>query len=136
MGHRATLSSLPQGSDTATLKRTSTPDEVVVRAMAVRGVAGAIIALPDGLPVASRLPRELNPEVVAAVLPQMFARLSEYTDELQLGKVDTLEFTSANVPWRLFRTRSLVFAAIAHRGGSLPFAELAALVQEIQATTE
>jgi predicted regulator of Ras-like GTPase activity (Roadblock/LC7/MglB family) len=123
-------------SDTATLRRTSTPDEVVARAIALNGVAGAIIALPDGLPVASRLPRDLNPEVVAAVLPQMFARLSEYTDELQLGKVDTLEFTSANVPWRLFRTRNLVFAAIAHKGKSLPFSELTALIQEIQATRE
>lgn len=124
------------GSDTTTLKRTCTPDEVIARAMDLNGVAGAIIALPDGLPVASRLPGDLNPEMVAAVLPQMFARLSEYTDELQLGKVDTLEFTSANVPWRLFRTRNLVFAAIARKGENLPFSELTALVQEIQATRE
>jgi predicted regulator of Ras-like GTPase activity (Roadblock/LC7/MglB family) len=124
------------GSDTTTLKRTCTPDEVVARALDLSGVAGAIIALPDGLPVASRLPGDLNPEMIAAVLPQLFARLSEYTDELQLGKVDTLEFTSANVPWRLFRTRNLVFAAIAHKGERLPFSELTALVQEIQATRE
>ena len=127
---------LKSPSDTATIKRATTPDEAVVRATALNGVAGAIIALPDGLPVASRLPREYNAETVAAVLPQMFARLSEYTNELQLGKIDTIEFTSSNIPWRLFRTRNLVFAAMAHKGKSLPFTELTALVQEMQATTE
>lgn len=122
--------------DTSTGTRSHSPDELVFRAVALEGVAGAIIALSDGLPVASRLPRDFDPEIVAAVLPQMFARLSEYTDELRLGKVDTLEFTSANTPWRLFRVKNLFFAALAHRGSSLPSRELTALAQEMQSTTE
>ncbi|HTL18602.1 MAG TPA: hypothetical protein VL793_15300, partial [Patescibacteria group bacterium] len=38
----------------------ATPNEVVSRAAGLEGVAGALIALPDGLMVANRLPPDLN----------------------------------------------------------------------------
>jgi hypothetical protein len=38
------------------VKRYASPNEIVSRAAALDGVAGALIALPDGLMVASRIP--------------------------------------------------------------------------------
>src|ERR1019366_5929827 len=43
----------------------ATPNEIVSRAASLDGVAGALIALPDGLMVASRLRADLNGETLA-----------------------------------------------------------------------
>ena len=53
------------------INRCATPNEVVSRAAALDGVAGALVALPDGLMVASRLASDVNGETLAAFLPQI-----------------------------------------------------------------
>ncbi|HTL56529.1 MAG TPA: hypothetical protein VL361_12670 [Candidatus Limnocylindrales bacterium] len=109
----------------------ATPNEVVSRAAGLDGVAGALIALPDGLMVANRLPPELNADTLAAFLPQIFGKVSQCTKELRMGELNNLNFTVGNVPWKIFRVNAIFFAAFGRVGEPLPTAQLAALAGEL-----
>jgi len=109
----------------------ATPNEVVSRAASLEGVAGALIALPDGLMVANRLPAELNADTLAAFLPQIFGKVSQCTKELRMGELNNLNFTVGNVPWKIFRVNAIFFAAFGRAGEPLPTAQLAALAGEL-----
>jgi predicted regulator of Ras-like GTPase activity (Roadblock/LC7/MglB family) len=109
----------------------ATPNEVVSRAASLDGVAGALIALPDGLMVASRLSPDLNADTLAAFLPQIFAKVSQCTKELRMGDLNNLNFTVGNVPWKIFRVNAIFFAAFGRAGEALPTAQLAALAAEL-----
>lgn len=109
----------------------ATPNEIVSRAAALDGVAGAIIALPDGLLVASRIPGDFNPDTLAAFLPQIFGKVSQCTKELRMGDLNNLNFTVGNVPWKIFRVNAIFFAAFGRAGEPLPTAKLAALAAEL-----
>jgi predicted regulator of Ras-like GTPase activity (Roadblock/LC7/MglB family) len=109
----------------------ATPNEVVSRAAAVEGVAGALIALPDGLMVASQLSPELNGETLAAFLPQIFGKISQCTKELRMGELNNINFTVGNVPWKIFRVNAIFFAAFGRAGEALPTVALAALAAEL-----
>jgi len=109
----------------------ATPNEVVSRAAGLDGVAGALIALPDGLMVANRLPPELNADTLAAFLPQIFGKVSQCTKELRMGELNNLNFTVGNVPWKIFRVNAIFFAAFGRAGEPLPTAQLAALAGEL-----
>ena len=109
----------------------ATPNEVVSRAASLDGVAGALIALPDGLMVASRLPPDLNGDTLAAFLPQIFAKVNQCTKELRMGELNNLNFTVGNVPWKIFRVNAIFFAAFGRAGEPLPTAKLAALAAEL-----
>jgi predicted regulator of Ras-like GTPase activity (Roadblock/LC7/MglB family) len=119
----------PGGTDF--VARYATPNEIVSRAAAVEGVAGALIALPDGLMVASRIPSELNGDTLAAFLPQIFAKVNQCTRELRMGELNNLNFTVGNVPWKIFRVNAIFFAAFGRAGEPLPTAALAALAAEL-----
>src|SRR5207245_4003134 len=112
---------------TSFVTRYATPNEVVSRAAALDGVAGALIALPDGLMVASQLSPELNGETLAAFLPQIFGKVSQCTKELRMGELNNLNFTVGNVPWKIFRVNAIFFAAFGREGEPLPTAQLAEL---------
>jgi len=109
----------------------ATPNEIVSRAAALDGVAGALIALPDGLMVANRIPPELNGDTLAAFLPQIFSKVSQTTKELRMGELNNLSFTVGNVPWKIFRVNAIYFAAFGRVGEALPTAPLAALAAEL-----
>jgi predicted regulator of Ras-like GTPase activity (Roadblock/LC7/MglB family) len=109
----------------------ATPNEVVSRAAGLDGVVGALIALPDGLMVANRLPPDLNAETLAAFLPQIFGKVSQCTKELRMGELNNLNFTVGNVPWKIFRVHAIFFAAFGRAGVPLPTAQLAALAAEL-----
>lgn len=109
----------------------ATPNEVISRAAGLDGVAGALIALPDGLMVANQLPPELNGDTLAAFLPQIFGKVSQCTKELRMGELNNLNFTVGNVPWKIFRVNAIFFAAFGHAGEPLPTAQLAALAAEL-----
>lgn len=113
------------------LSRYATPNEVVSRAVVLDGVAGALIALPDGLMVASKLPADLNGDTLAAFLPQIFGKVSQCTKELRMGELNNLNFTVGNVPWKIFRVNAIFFAAFGRAGKGLPTAQLAALAAEL-----
>jgi len=111
--------------------RRTTPKEVVARAMSFRGVAGALVALPDGLTVASHIPADLNADTLAAFLPQIYGRVSQCTKELRMGELNNLNFTVGNVPWKVFRIHGVYFAAFGRVGEQLPTAQLAQLAGEL-----
>lgn len=120
---------VPSGTDF--VARYATPNEIVSRAAALDGVAGALIALPDGLMVANRIPPELNGDTLAAFLPQIFAKVSQCTKELRMGELNNLNFTVGNVPWKIFRVNAIFFAAFGRAAEALPTAQLAALASEL-----
>lgn len=109
----------------------ATPNEVVSRAAALEGVSGALIALPDGLMVASRLAADLNGDTLAAFLPHIFGKVSQCTKELRMGELNNLNFTVGNVPWKIFRVNAIFFAAFGRAGQALPTSQLAALASEL-----
>lgn len=119
----------PTGTDF--VSRYATPNEIVSRAAALDGVAGALIALPDGLMVANRIPAEQNGDTLAAFLPQIFAKVSQCTKELRMGELNNLNFTVGNVPWKIFRVNAIFFAAFGRAGEPLPTGQLAALAAEL-----
>ncbi|MFZ0829008.1 MAG: roadblock/LC7 domain-containing protein [Verrucomicrobiia bacterium] len=111
--------------------RYATPKEIVERAMELPGVVGVLVALPDGLRVASQVPPEFNADTLAAFLPQIFDRVSQSTKELRMGALNNFNFTVGNVPWRIFRVNAVYFAAFGCAGEALPSAQLAALAAEL-----
>jgi predicted regulator of Ras-like GTPase activity (Roadblock/LC7/MglB family) len=113
------------------LTRYATPNEVVSRAAALDGVAGALVALPDGLMVASKLSADLNGDTLAAFLPHIFGKVSQCTKELRMGELNNLHFTVGNVPWKIFRVNAIFFAAFGRAGQPLPTGQLAALAGEL-----
>jgi predicted regulator of Ras-like GTPase activity (Roadblock/LC7/MglB family) len=121
----------PSAPGTDFLKRYATPNEIVSRAAALDGVAGALISLPDGLLVASRIPPEINADTLAAFLPQIFGRVAQTTKELRMGELNNLNFTVGNVPWKIFKVGSIFFAAFGRTGEPLPTAQLAGLAAEL-----
>jgi predicted regulator of Ras-like GTPase activity (Roadblock/LC7/MglB family) len=111
--------------------RKSTPNDVVLKATTLEGVYGALVALPDGLPVAARLDSSQNSDAIAALIPQMYSKLSGCTKELRMGELNNLNFTVGNVPWKIFRVNGIFFAAFGTAGQSLPTAQLAQLATEL-----
>jgi predicted regulator of Ras-like GTPase activity (Roadblock/LC7/MglB family) len=113
------------------LSRQSHPKDVVARAMALPGVAGAVVAMADGMRVASQVPVELSADTVAAFLPQIFDRVNQSTRELRMGPLNNVKFTVGNVPWKIFRVNAVYFAAFGRAGEQLPSAQLAQLASEM-----
>jgi predicted regulator of Ras-like GTPase activity (Roadblock/LC7/MglB family) len=111
--------------------RAATPADVVARAVQLPGVVGAVIALPDGLKVASQIPADLNGDTLAAFIPQIFARVNQCSRELRMGDLNNLSFTVGNAPWKIFRVNAVYFAAFGRANESLPGAPLAALAVEL-----
>jgi predicted regulator of Ras-like GTPase activity (Roadblock/LC7/MglB family) len=113
------------------LKRYATPSEIVRKAGALPGVEGALIALPDGLLVASQIPPTMNADTIAAFLPQIFGRVTQSTRELRLGDLNNLNFTVGNVPWKIYRVGAIYFAVFGRAGEPLPTAQLVGIAAEL-----
>ena len=111
--------------------RKATPNDVVTKASLLEGVYGAMVALPDGLLVASKLSPDVNGDAIAALIPQMYSKLSGCTKELRMGELNNLNFTVGNVPWKIFRVNGIFFAAYGCAGEPLPGAHLAELAAEL-----
>ena len=111
--------------------RKATPNQVVMKASMLEGVYGALVALPDGLPVACKLDPSQNADTIAALIPQMYSKLSGCTKELRMGELNNLNFTVGNVPWKIFRVNGIFFAAFGCAGEPLPTAQLAELAAEL-----
>jgi len=97
-----------------------TPSEIVQKTSALRGVAGALIAMQDGLLVAGHLPPGLNAETIAAFLPQMHSRMTQYSKELKFGEANNLTLIVDDVPLKIFKTGGVFFTVLGRPGESLP----------------
>lgn len=111
--------------------RRATPNEIVMKASLLEGVYGALVALPDGLLVAAKLDPALNGETLAALIPQMYSKLSGCTKELRMGELNNLNFTVGKIPWKIFRVNGIYFAAFGCAGEPLPTGHLAELAAEL-----
>jgi predicted regulator of Ras-like GTPase activity (Roadblock/LC7/MglB family) len=121
----------PPVPQTDFMSRQAQPKDIVARAKVLPGVAGVVIALPDGLRVASEVPAEFNADTLAAFVPQIYERMNQSAKELRMGPLDNVSFTVGDVPWKIFRVNAVYVAAFGRAGESLPSAELAALAGEL-----
>jgi predicted regulator of Ras-like GTPase activity (Roadblock/LC7/MglB family) len=104
----------------AGLAPTSTPSEIVQRACAIPGVAGALIALEEGLVIAQNLPDGFSAETFAAFMPQIFGRLEKYTAEMRLGTATEITIQSEHGPCHIARRGKIYFGTLGHAGERLP----------------
>jgi predicted regulator of Ras-like GTPase activity (Roadblock/LC7/MglB family) len=101
-------------------KTSWSPTEVVSHLVELPGVAGAVVALQEGLVIAHRLPEPLKGEVFAAFLPQIFARINQYSGEMKLGGVDDIIVNTSGGQCHMFRVGQVFFAALSKPGHPLP----------------
>ena len=107
------------------------PVDIVENVVKLQGVTGAIVALQEGLVVANRLPQGMNAEVFAAFLPQMFARINQYTREMRLGDVGEMLLQASEVQCKIFRLGEVFFAALGQPDEALPSADLQLCAREL-----
>lgn len=108
-----------------------TPSELVQKTSALRGVAGALIAMQDGLVVASHLPPGLNGETIAAFLPQMFSRIMQYSKELKFGETNGFTIIVDNVPLKISKSGGVYFTVIGRSGEALPEPHLSIIAAQL-----
>jgi predicted regulator of Ras-like GTPase activity (Roadblock/LC7/MglB family) len=96
------------------------PSEIVNALAELPQIVGSVVALQEGLVIAHRLPEPLKGEVFAAFLPQIFARINQYSKEMKLGTVDDLLVNSHGFSCHLFRMEQVYFAALGNPGETLP----------------
>lgn len=113
------------------VKRYSSPNEIVARAAAMDGVAGVLVALPDGLMVASQIPPEHNGDTLAAFLPQIFSKVHTCAKELRMGELNNVSFTVGTTPWKIWRVNAIFFAVFGSAAKPMPTAQLASLAAEL-----
>jgi predicted regulator of Ras-like GTPase activity (Roadblock/LC7/MglB family) len=101
-------------------KRNWTPNEIVHKTSLLPNVRGALIALQDGLLVASCMPPEWKTETIAAFLPQIFGRMNQYVKELKMGDLNCVHFTVEQGTLQIYNAGIIYFAALGHPGQPLP----------------
>lgn len=107
------------------------PFEIVENVVKLPQIAGAIVGLKEGLVVAHHLPEGMKGEVVAAFLPQIFARLNQYASEMKLGELDDLLFSTHGAHMQIFRLGDVFFGVLGKPGEALPWHELHLISQEL-----
>lgn len=107
------------------------PPELVKATAALPSIAGAVIGLQEGLLVAADLPDSVKGDTVAAFLPQIFARLTNYAGEMKLGAVEDILFTANGAPFQIFRLGEVYFAVLGKPGETLPWETLRLIAEEL-----
>jgi predicted regulator of Ras-like GTPase activity (Roadblock/LC7/MglB family) len=110
-----------------------TPSEIVQRTSGLKGVSGALIAMQDGLMVASHLPPGLNAETIAAFIPQMYTRMMQYCKELKFNEANSLTFIVDNVPLKIFKVGGVYFMVLGRDHQSLPEVHLSIVAAQLAA---
>jgi predicted regulator of Ras-like GTPase activity (Roadblock/LC7/MglB family) len=117
-------------------KRNWTPNEIVHKTCSLPGLDGALIALQDGLLVASCMPPTWRTETIAAFLPQIFGRMHQYTRELKMGELMSVTFAVENGTLQIFNAGIIYFAALGKQGMTLPVPELNLIARELSRHTK
>jgi predicted regulator of Ras-like GTPase activity (Roadblock/LC7/MglB family) len=117
-------------------KKNWTPNEIINKTITLPGVTGALIALQDGLLVAGSMPPPWKTETIAAFIPQIFGRLTQYTKELQMGEVRTVSFGVDSGTLQIFNAGIIYFGALGKHGGSLPVEDLTLIATELSRHTK
>jgi len=112
-------------------KKSWTPNEIVQRTTQLPNVAGALIALQDGLLVATNMPSDLKTDTIAAFVPQIFGRMNQYSKELQMGDTKAVSFTVECGTVQVYNAGIIYFAAFGKSAALLPLAELELIAAEL-----
>ena len=120
---------LSRSSETPGVERG--PMEIVERACALNGIAGAIIASGEGLTIAAKLPPELNAETLGAFIPQVFSRLEQAVEPMAIGELKNVMFTAGERPWHILKSGTFFFAAMGRPNELLPSAQLKMLAAQL-----
>ncbi|HWL53023.1 MAG TPA: hypothetical protein VNQ90_11350 [Chthoniobacteraceae bacterium] len=107
------------------------PSELVERACSLGGVAGAVIALQEGLLVAAKMPPEFTEETLGAFLPQLFGRVEETTENMKIGPLQNLMFTAGDRPWQIWKVGNAFFAAMGKPNELLPGSQLKIIAAQL-----
>jgi len=73
---------------------------------------------------------------VAAFLPQIFGRMSQYTKELKMGEVKNITLVVEQGVLQIFAAGIIYFAALAKAGAQLPQLELNLIATELSRHTK
>jgi len=98
----------------------SSPADLVKRTCALPGVAGAVVALEEGLVIAQKLPDGFSADTFAAFMPQIFGRLEKYTSEMQLGPASEITIHTGHGPCHIARSGKMYFGTLGRAGERLP----------------
>lgn len=107
------------------------PQEITQGINKLPGVMASLIAMNDGFLVAGDLPTPLKSDTTAAFLPQMFGRLAHYSNEIQLGALNSLTLNAAKSKCAVFKAGNVFLAVIGNPGESLPDAQLQKVAAEL-----
>lgn len=107
------------------------PHEIVKEINGLPGVAGSVIAMSDGLLVAGSLPAPIKSETMAAFLPQLFGRLASYSNEIQLGQIQSLTMQAGPAHFAIFKTGAAYLAVLGKAGEPLPDTQLQRIATEL-----
>ena len=117
-------------------KRNWTPNEIVQRTTVLPGVAGALIALQDGLLVAHCTPPNWKTETIAAFLPQIFGRLSQYAKELNMGELQSVNVAVEQGILQVYKAGIIYFAVMGKPETPLPWGSLNLIATELSRHTK
>jgi predicted regulator of Ras-like GTPase activity (Roadblock/LC7/MglB family) len=117
-------------------KRHWTPNEIVNKTCQLPGVTGSLIALQDGLLVASCMPPSWTTETIAAFLPQIFGRMNQYTKELKMGELKSVSFNITASTLQIFNAGIIYFAALGRPDAPLPTDSLTIIADELSRHTK
>ncbi len=112
-------------------KRKWTPNDIVNKTVELPGVAGALIALQDGLLVAHCMPPGVKAETVGAFLPQIIGRMSQYAKEFQLGGLKSVTLTIDKGRLQIYHPGAIYFAALGRPQDELPQDKLDFIAAEL-----
>lgn len=112
-------------------KRHWSPQEIVQGTTRIRGVAGAVIAMQDGLLVAAQLQNPWRPEATAAFLPQIYSRLNQYLNELNAGGLRSVTLDTPSGRLLVFSSGIIYFAVVTKPDETVPIAAIELIVGEL-----
>ncbi|MGC8886622.1 MAG: roadblock/LC7 domain-containing protein [Verrucomicrobiia bacterium] len=109
-----------------------TPNEVVESVLTLPGVSGAMIALKEGLPVVARLPKDLDPDLLAGMLTKFLSRLSQYISELNLKSLNGFTLYCSTISIFVCERENIYFVVTGNENEDLPSSsQLQAIVDEL-----
>jgi predicted regulator of Ras-like GTPase activity (Roadblock/LC7/MglB family) len=107
------------------------PQEITQHICSLKGVAGCVLAMGDGLLMAGQLPAPLRTETVAAFMPQIIGRVSQYAGEMQMGAVTSVVVAAGRGHCAIYKTGKLYLAVLGYPEEALPEAVLGKIASEL-----
>ena len=89
-----------------------TLQEVVRLTSQLKGVAGCILAMSDGVFLTGQLPPHLDQETISVFAPQLFRKVGRYMKELRAGQVTRLSVFTDQQPISIFRAHDIFLIVI------------------------